>query len=358
MSPSPRLRGEVKKRIARRFANVRACFPVAVAILLLIASAFSATAQERVTAGAVREAANGPVFLAAVQGYFKEEGLALELRAYPSAQQVARSLADGVLDFGVAAYSAQVFALAGKGAVVAIAAQARERRGYDGNEVVASNAAYEHGLRSYADLANKVIAIDRFGSSLHYQLGQIARLKAFALDGVTLKPLQSLEAVARALADGRVDAAILPASYARELLTASQGKLIGWYSDLDEQQLGALFTTPKTITARRATVEKFVRAYRHGVADYAAAFLRHNRFGKRVSDAKSKAAATLIARYVYPDASDGADAVEAGVYFIDPRARIDSGDIARQIAWYKRHGLLDQDADPRQAVDLSFTAGP
>jgi NitT/TauT family transport system substrate-binding protein len=333
-------------------------FSRAVAVLFLIANSVAAAAQERVTAGVVREASNGPVFLAATQGYFKDEGLELELRAYPSARQAAQALAEGALDFGVAAYSAQVFQYAGEGAVVAIAAQARERRGYEGNELVASNAAYERGLRGYGDLANKAVAIDRLGSSLHYQLGEIARLKGFALDGVILKPLQSIDTVARALADGKADAAILPAPYARELLTASQGKLIGWYSDLDEQQLGALFTTPKTIAARRATVEKFVRAYRRGVADYAAAFLRRDRFGKRVSDAKSKAAAALIARYVYPDASDGTDAVEAGVYFIDPRARIDIGDIARQIAWYKAQGLLDQAVDARRVVDLSFTAGP
>ena len=330
----------------------------ALAALILIASTFSAAAQEHVTAGVVRLASNGPLFLAAAQGYFKADGLELELRAYPSAQQVARALADGVLDFGVAAFSAQVFQFAGKGAITAVAAQARERRGYEGNEVVASNAAYERGLRGYGDLADKVIAIDRLGSSLHYQLGQIARLKGVALDGVTLKPLQSLDAISRAVAEGKVDAAILPAPYARELLTASQGKLIGWYSELDEQQLGALFTTPKMIAARHATVEKFVHAYRRGVADYAAALLRHDRFGKRVSDAKSKAAAALIARYVYPGAAEGAGAVEAGIYFVDPRARIDIGDLARQIAWFKAQGLLDRQIDARQAADLSFTAGP
>jgi len=333
-------------------------FSRAVAILILIATTVSAAAQERVTAGVVREASNGPVFLAAAQGYFKDEGLELALRAYPSAQQVAQALAGDALDFGVTAYSAQVFQLAGKGEIVAIAAQARERRGYEGNELVASNAAYGRGLRGYGDLANKVIGIDRLGSSLHYQLGQIAGLKGFALDGVILKPLQSLDAIARALAGGEVDAAILPAPYAREVLTASQGKLIGWYSELDEQQLGALFATPKTIAARRATVEKFVRAYRRGVADYAAAFLRHDRFGKRVSDAKSRAAAAVIARYIYPDASDGADAVEAGIYFIDPRARIDIRDIAHQVAWHQAQGLLDKAADARRAIDLSFTAGP
>ena len=65
-----------------------------------------------------------------------------------------------------------------------------------------------------------------------------------------------------AIGKGEIDAAILPAQYARELLVASQAKLIGWCSQVDEPQLGALFTATKTIASRRATVEKFVRAYR------------------------------------------------------------------------------------------------
>jgi NitT/TauT family transport system substrate-binding protein len=331
----------------------------AAAILILIAGlAAPASAQERVTVGLTRLASNGGLFLAASQGYFKAEGLDVELRAFPSANPVARALAGGALDFGVTAFTAAVFDLAGHGAIKAIAAQARERRGYEGNAVVASNAAYAHGLRGFANLANKVVAISRLGTSFHYQLGQIARIKGFALGGVTLKPLQSLDAMARAVENGKVDAAILPAHYARDLLVASQAKFIGWYSELDEQQLGALFATANTIATRRATVEKFVRAYRRGVADYAAALLRHGRFGKRISDAKADAAAALIARYVYPDGSNGARAVETSVHFIDPRARIDIGDIARQIAWYKAQGLVGADVDARAAVDLSFTAGP
>ncbi len=331
----------------------------ALAIFIFIAGLASpATALERVTVGLVRTASNGALFLAASQGYFKTEGLDLALRAYPSGNQVAQALAGGALDFGVAAYSATVFNLAGRGAITAIAAQARERRGYEGNALVASNAAYDRGLRGYADLADKVIAIRALGSATHYQLGQIARLKGFALAGVTMKPLQSPDAMARALQEGKVDAAILPARYARDLLTASQGKFIGWYSELDEQQLGALFASAGMIARHRATVEKFVRAYRRGVADYAAALLRHGRFGKRVTDAKADAAAALIAAYLYPGGSNGAGAVEASAYFIDPRARIDIGDVARQIAWYQAQGLVDKDVDARAAVDLNFTAGP
>ena len=192
---------------------------------------------------------------------------------------------------------------------------------------------------------------------MHYQLGQIARAKRFDLASITLKPLQSLDAMARAVATGQVDATILPAQYARELLTAGQDKLIGWYSELDEQQLGVLFAAAKMLKTRRAAVEKFVRAYRRGAGEYSAALLRHERYGNRVSDAKSQAAAAIIARYVYPGQSGGVAAVEAGAYFMDPQARLDFADIARQVEWYKSQGLVEQSADARNVVDLSFIAG-
>ncbi|MEJ2374269.1 MAG: ABC transporter substrate-binding protein [Pseudolabrys sp.] len=227
----------------------------------------------------------------------------------------------------------------------AIAAQARERRRFEGSEVVASNAAYDRGLHSYADLAGKVIAISQLGSPFHHQLGQIARIKGFALDSMTLKPLRSPKAMARAVERGTVDAAILPARYARDLLAANQAKPIGWVSDLDEQQLDALFTTGAMIAKQRATVAHFVHAYRRGVADYAKALLRHGRFGKRVADAEADATAALIALYIYPDGTDGAPAVETSAYFVDPRAHIDISDIARQTAWYKTQGLVGTDVD-------------
>jgi len=328
------------------------------ALILIAGLASPGAAQERVQVGLMRATENGGVFLAASQGYFKAEGLEVELRAYPSPTAVAEALAGGAVDFAIAAFTPLSFSLAGRGTIKIIAAQARERRGYEGNAVLASNAAYAKGLRGYADLANKVVAISALGSAFHYQIGEIAQREGFALAGVTLKPLQSLDAMARALQEGNVDAAILPARYARDLMMASQAKFIGWCSEVDESQLGALFTGAGTIVQRRATVERFVRAYRRGVADYASTLLRHGRFGKRVIDVKADAAAALIAAYVYPDGSSGAAAVEASVYFIDPRARIDINDIARQIAWHKAQGLVVADADAAAAVDLSFTAGP
>jgi NitT/TauT family transport system substrate-binding protein len=327
-----------------------------VAVLSIIAGLIApAAAQERVAIGTQRLTDNGALFLAAAEGYFKAEGIDLGMTAYETDQKVAEMLASGATDFGLAAFAPAAFNFAGRGAIKAVAAQAREKRYYEGTEIIASNAGFNRGLRKFEDIANKTVAITALGSVPHYQLEQIARIKGVDIKRITVMPMQTLDAIARAVGTNQVDAAIMPAPHARELLAANQAKLVGWYSELDELQFGALFVSSKMIATRRAVVEKFVRAYRRGVADYAAALLRKDRQSKRTSDIKSHEAATTIARYVYPDRGEsGAATVEASVYFIEPQARLDVADIERQIAWHKAQGRVDKNVSAHDVVDASF----
>jgi len=332
----------------------------AVAFLILVAGLSTpAAALERVTVATTRDIANGALFLAAARGYFKAEGLDLAMRAYPSARDAAEALGLGDADLALAGFSVTAFTLAGSGKIKAIAAQVREQRGYEGNEIVASTKAYAHGLHGLPDLANKSIALSELGGTFHYQLALIARRKGFDLNGVTLKPLHSFDAVAQAVAGGDVDAAILPPFYARDLLETGRARPVGWYSELDGEQLGALFASAKTLAGRRPMVEKFLRAYRRGAADYAAALLRHDSYGKRVFDAKTRAAAAAIGLYLYPGhaASDTAPLVAGAAYFMDAQARLDLTDLARQIAWFKAQGLIDKSVDAHAMVEINDIAG-
>ena len=54
------------------------------------------------------------------------------------------------------------------------------------------------------------------------------------MNRVTVRPVQTLDAIVRAIATDEIDAAIMPASYERDLLASNQAKLVGWYSELDE----------------------------------------------------------------------------------------------------------------------------
>ena len=328
-------------------------------VLLIAISTVTASAQDgagaRVTIGTRRLTANGALFLAMARDYFKAEGLSVDVTAYRSEKEVADAVAAGTADFGLAAFTPEAFNYAGRGLIKIVAAQVREKADFEGNEILASDRAFARGVRKFEDLANSSVAIIALGSQFHYQLGQIARIKGFDVNGVMLKPMQTYDAVARAVGTGQADVAILPSQYARELLVAAPVKLIGWYSEIDQQQLGALFVSAKMIETHRAAVEKFVRAYQRGAADYAA-MVRIDRLGKRIDNVKTREAATIIARYAYPGRPIGSAAatVEMGANYMDEKARLDVADIERQVEWYKTQGLIEGTVDAKDIVDESF----
>ena len=331
--------------------------PLAFAIALL--ATLPAAAQEKVGVAVLRFVSSSPLFVAVEKGYFKQEGLDLDLNFLDAAQPIAVAVVSGNVDLGLTAFTAGLFNLAGKGGLKVIAAQAKEAKGYEGNANLASNAAWDKGLRRIEDLPGHSLGISQVGSSFHYQIGQIARVKGFDLKRVDLKPLQSLGNMTSALKGGSVDAIIIAPHLAKALVAAGDAKLLGWYSDLDEYQFGALFAGSKVIASRRATVEKFVRAYRKGTAEFAGALLERDTSGQRVFDSRSHAIAALVAKQVYPSepADKAAALVEASTFYVDPQARLDVADIEKQVAWYKSQGLVDAGVDPASFIDLSFLKG-
>jgi NitT/TauT family transport system substrate-binding protein len=328
-------------------------------VLAALCLATPAYSQDEVAVGMLRFVSSGALFVAVERGYFREEGLDVDLKFFDAAQPIAVAVVTGDADFGLTAFTAGLFNLAGKGGLKVIAAQAKEAEGYEGNAILASNGAWDKGLRRVDDLAGHSLGITQVGSSFHYQIGQIARLKHFDLKSVSIKPLQSLANMAAALKGNQVDAVIMAPHLARPLIAAGDAKLLGWYSDLDTYQFGALFTSPKMINGRREMVEKFVRAYQKGAGAFAATMLKRDDSGNRKLDAASHAMAASIAKYVYPGepADRAVGLVEASTYYVDPQARLDLGDIYAQIAWYKNQGMVDASVDPKALLDLSFVRG-
>ncbi|MFI5010824.1 MAG: ABC transporter substrate-binding protein [Hyphomicrobiales bacterium] len=314
---------------------------------------------EKVKLGSLRFVSSGSVFIAVERGYFKDEGLDVQLTFFDAAQPIAVATASGDLDLGVTAFTGGFFNLAGKGALKIIAAQAKEAKGYEGNVVLVSNAAWDKGFHDVSQYAGHSIGITQVGSSFHYQIGQIAAAKGIDLKSITIRPLQSLLAMAAALKTGQVDSIIIAPHLARAMTDSGDAKFIARYSDIDEYQFGGLFTTPKAIAARRPMLEKFVRGYQKGAGDYFGGLLRRDGDGKRVFDKTSDEVAASIAKYVYPGdpPEKAAASVKASAFYLDPQARLDVADILRQIAWYKAQGLVDAAVDERGTLDLTFVKG-
>lgn len=300
--------------------------------------------------GALRLASAGPLFVAQHEHFFQDEGVAVEIRYFDAAQPIALAVTAGDVDLGVTAMTAGFFNIAGKGALKVIAGQAAIVKGRPGDVLMASNAAYERGLRKAADLPGRSLAITQTGSSFHYELGLFASAEHFDIARVTLRPLQSMSNMMAALKTGQVDGAIVSPQAAAELTAAGEARLIARVADAGNYRFGALFASSKVLDTRKDAVARFVKAYRRGAALYNDAF-----FG---SGARRKEVALMIAAHIMPNdvASDRvAQLVAEGAYYVEADAPLDAPDVQRQVDWYRSQGFIDANVSPAQIMDLSFS---
>jgi NitT/TauT family transport system substrate-binding protein len=313
--------------------------------LALLALAVPAEAAEKLRIGVLRLASSGPVFIAFERGYFTAEGIEAELRFFDAAQPIAVAAVAGDIDVGVTGLTAGFYNLAGKGALRIIGAQSREEPGYHLVAYLASNQAYESGLKSLKELPGHSVAITQVGSTFHYSLGLLAEKLGFALSEVKLLPLQSMGSMSAALESGQVDAALIPATLALPMTASGKAKMLGWVGDETPWQLGAIFTGARTIAERRGALTHFIAAYRRGARDFHDAFLQH----------KEGAEAADLLAVIAKHTGQSPDQLRLGIPYVDPDAKLQVPDIYRQVAWYQGEGLVDASVEARTILDLSFT---
>ena len=323
---------------------------LALAGLLAIAAIGAARADELLKAkvGVLRLSSSAPVFIAQDKGYFKDAGLDVELKFFDAAQPIAVATASGDVDFGVTAFTAGLYNLAGKGVLKVIGGMSREKAGFPLIGYFASNNAYAAGLKTPKDLAGKRIAVTQVGSSFHYSLGLLADKYAFKLSGVKVLPLQSLSNAAAALKGETVDAALLPVSTARKLMDDNGAKLLGWVGDETPWQLGAVFASPKAL-ANKALVTKLLGALERADREYHDVILASVKDGNASIDEKTKPLLEIIAKYT----NLPVEQVVGNCAYIDPDGKLDVKNVVNQIEWLQGQGFVDKgfDADAIIARD-------
>jgi len=333
---------------------MRGCVRFALAGLLALAAGGMARADDLLKAkiGVLRLSSSAPVFIAQDKGYFRDAGLDIELKFFDAAQPVAVATTSGDIDFGITAFTAGLYNLAGKGTLKVIGGMSREKAGYPLIGYFASNNAYAAGLRTPVDLAGKRVAVTQVGSSFHYSLGLLADKYGFKLSDVRIVPLQSLSNAAAALKGETVDAALLPVSTARKLMDDGGAKLLGWVGDETPWQLGAVFASPKTLT-NKVLVTRLLAALDRADREYYDVILADVIEGKVPINDKTKPLLEIIAKYTKLPVEQ----VVGNCAYIDPDGKLDVGNVDNQIKWLQGQGFVDKgfDADAVIAKDYVKT---
>jgi NitT/TauT family transport system substrate-binding protein len=287
--------------------------------------------------GVLRLSSSAPVFIAQDKGYFRDAGLEIELKFFDAAQPIAVATTSGDVDFGITAFTAGLYNLAGKGALKVIGGMSREKAGYPLIGYFASNNAYAAGLKTPRDLAGKRVAVTQTGSSFHYSLGLLADKYGFKLGDVKVVPLQSLSNAAAALKGETVDAALLPVSTARKLMDDGGAKLLGWVGDETPWQLGAVFASARAL-ADKPLVTRLLAALARADREYHDVILAAVTMGKAPINDKTRPLLEIIAKYT----NLPVEQVVGNCAYIDADGKLDVANVGNQIAWLQQQGFVDK----------------
>src|SRR5579862_923148 len=241
---------------------------IGAAISLIFAA--SANAQT-LKVGILKVGASGPVYIAEDRGYFRAEGLSIDLVSFGAGQAVAVALVSGDVDIGVTGLTASLYNLASRGQIRVIAGLHREVPGFHMLGYFASRRAYDAGLRSLNDIGGHSVAISTIGLTTHYAVGLLAMKYGFPIASVRILPLQSFSNSATAVIGNQTDVAMIPSTLKGEMEKAG-AKNLGWVGDETPWQIGAVFVTTKSTNERQDTLTRFLRALKRGARDYHDAF--------------------------------------------------------------------------------------
>jgi NitT/TauT family transport system substrate-binding protein len=313
-----------------------------------LAPGATAGGLEPVRIGLVREASAGPLYIAIEAGYFKAEGLEPQVSFFETDSSVSAAVASGKLDIGMASLSAPFYGYAAAHRLKMIASQSSEQTGFPMYAFLIGRKAHEAGLSGVRGLPNARIGIAESEPGTYYGLSSIANRFGLAPGSIKVVWSKSPAGELGALSRGDIDAALLP--FATAIQSAGRGEVLLRLSDLTVWQQAVVFTAAGNITARRALVGQFMRAYQRGAADYQLNFLHYDDAGDFIPGPRYDRYLDLIAR----QAHTSADVLARTKTYCDRRANLDVGDIEKQVKFWQDQGRLDKRIAAADLLDLSF----
>lgn len=282
--------------------------------------------------------------------HFADAGIEARITRFADDSAVEQAVAEGRAEFGEARLDGAFFAYAAAHGLRIIAPSYSDETGYPATGLLVSPAAYESGLHNPRSLAHRRIGMTMPDAAARFELAQVARRFDIASDAVELVWLGTEAKQLSALADGSVDAVVLPFATAFRLRGEGKGAAVIRLSDYAQAQQGVVFTRAETIGTKHAEVGAFMRAYLAAVADYDLTFQQRDDDGGVLPGAHFQDDLALMARQTAISPALLAYALP----YCDHLARLDVDDLGRQLLFWQDAGVVPKDVALESVVDLSL----
>jgi NitT/TauT family transport system substrate-binding protein len=301
-------------------------------------------APQRVSVGVLGATSDAPVYIAQERGYFREQGLEVELIPFANSLDQPPLLSTGQLDVGGGAMSSALYNAMARGLAVKIVAdRTRTVPGRASNVLAVRKDLVDSGqVRDWPDLRGRNLA--QPNAQYNVIIHSFLQRGGLTIDDVNATALSYPDMLA-AMANGRIDAAIIIEPFVA--LGARQGISVRWkgFDEAVPEYETAVEMFGAAMTEDQPRAERFMIAYVKGARDYVNAVV-HGR-------GKPELVSILVQNTSVKDPTLYDEMV---LGYLNPDGHVGADLIAQDLAWYRERGLLQEPTplDIRDVVDNRF----
>jgi NitT/TauT family transport system substrate-binding protein len=224
-----------------------------------------------VRVGVQGSAANAPIYIGYERGYFRQEGLNLDLVNLPSANQLIPALAAGQIEVGSGGIAAGLFNAFGRGIDLRMVADSASMPpGERGSAWVVRQDLLDSGaVRTPADLRGRTLAMGAAASISDVELDILLAQGGLTRGDVRLEQIPYADQRA-AFANGSIDAAYTFEPFLASLTSNRLAGVLRWTSELVPYQAVSVLMYSASFSGEPA--RRFMVGYLRGIRDFNAAF--------------------------------------------------------------------------------------
>lgn len=281
-----------------------------------------------------------PLYVAIERGYFRQEGLDVELIGTPGGASSFVVLASGRAEVVVGGLGAALFNAAARGLDFKVVGPVHMEKPPVSTPLVVSKRVYDSGqIRSVRDLKGRRVSVNVLGSATEFWLNAALLKGGLTMDDVQVVAVNFPE-VPAALDNGAIAAGLLGEPLAT--LAEDRGQIVRLSDDfINGVQVTALYYSGEFIRTRPKAAVGFMAAWLRASRDlYAGGYKRDD-------------IAAIVEKYTGVPAPI---VKRAAPPFHEPNGKMNFNDFKRLQEFFKKRGSLtyEKPLEPRQYIDGSF----
>jgi NitT/TauT family transport system substrate-binding protein len=326
-------------------------FSASVLLALVFVTVPAARSQELPTVrlGMLQSTTDAPIYIAQQKGFFRQEGINVEIIPFDAGAAMIAPLGTGQLDIAAGSPSAGLYNAAARGIPIRIVADlGSDPPGYGFQQLAVRTDLVKSGrFKTLKDLKGLTFGANTPQSAATATLEVLLRKAGLTLDDVKRVYLSYPDQVV-AMKNGSIDAAIPTEPSAEQMFSSGSAvKIVGMDAIYPDQEISVIMYGGRFIADHRDLGMKFMRGFLRGARYYVGALKGGKLAGPNADDVirilvqETKIKNPAIFRAITPS-------------WTNPNGRLNVVSLREDLDFFRRQGFIQGNPRVEDVVDQSF----